>query len=124
MPLSMNRELLSAAKKGRDAVGAFNISNLEILQADVFSGEAEKSPLVIAVSEGAMKYAGIPYIASMVRTASEQNFIPVSLHLDRGTDLEIIRSCTASWNLVSFLPNPRYSIRPSFQHSRGEDFKL
>ncbi len=93
MPLSTNRELLNAAKRGGYAVGAFNMNNLEILQAIVFAGETEKSPAIIAVSEGAIKYAGMPYIVSMVRTASEQTFIHLSLHLDHGTDLEVIRSC-------------------------------
>ncbi len=93
MPLSTNRELLHAAKRGGYAVGAFNMNNLEILQAIVSAGEAEKSPAIIAVSEGAIKYAGMPFIVSMVRTASEQTFIHLSLHLDHGTDLEVIRSC-------------------------------
>jgi fructose-bisphosphate aldolase class II len=93
MPLSTNRELLNAAKRGGYAVGAFNMNNLEILQAIVSAGEVEKSPAIVAVSEGAIKYAGMPYIVSMVRTASEQTFIHLSLHLDHGTDLEVIRSC-------------------------------
>jgi fructose-bisphosphate aldolase class II len=93
MPLCTNRELLPQAKKGGYAVGAFNINNLEILQAIVSAGEAEKSPAIIAVSEGAIKYAGMAFIVSMVRTVSEQTFIHLSLHLDHGTDLEVIRSC-------------------------------
>ena len=93
MPLSTNRELLNAAKRGGYAVGAFNMNNLEILQGIVSAGEAEKSPAIVAVSEGAIKYAGMPYIISMVRTASEQTFIHLSLHLDHGTDLEVLRSC-------------------------------
>jgi fructose-bisphosphate aldolase class II len=93
MALTTNQELLTQAKKRRYAVGAFNINNLEILQAIVSAGEVEKSPVIIAVSEGAIKYAGMPYLVSMVRTASEQTFIPLSLHLDHGTDLEVIRSC-------------------------------
>jgi fructose-bisphosphate aldolase class II len=93
MPLTTNRELLTQAKKRGYAVGAFNINNLEILQAIVSAGEAEKSPAIIAVSEGAIKYAGMPYIVCMVRTASEQTFIPLSLHLDHGTDLEVIQAC-------------------------------
>lgn len=93
MGLTTNRELLNRAKKGRYAVGAFNINNLEILQAIVSAGEAEKSPVIIAVSEGAMKYAGMPYLVSIVQTASEQTALPLSLHLDHGTDLEVIRSC-------------------------------
>ncbi len=80
-------------KKGGYAVGAFNINNLEILQAIVSAGEAEKSPPIIAVSEGAIQYAGLPFIISMVRTTSDQTSIPLSLHLDHGKDLEIIQSC-------------------------------
>jgi fructose-bisphosphate aldolase class II len=93
MPLRTNKELLTRAKKGGYAVGAFNMNNLEILQAIVSAGEAEKSPAIIAVSEGAIQYAGLPFIVSMVQTASHQTSIPLSLHLDHGRDLEIIRSC-------------------------------
>jgi fructose-bisphosphate aldolase class II len=93
MPLLTNKELLGRAKKGGYAVGAFNINNLEILQAIVSAGEMEKSPVIIAVSEGAIQYAGLRYIISMVRTASEQTPIPLSLHLDHGKDVDIIRSC-------------------------------
>jgi len=93
MSLQTNKELLNLAKKGGYAVGAFNINNLEILQAVVSAGEAEKSPAIIAVSEGAIQYAGLAYIVSMVRIASDQASIPLSLHLDHGKDLEIIRSC-------------------------------
>jgi fructose-bisphosphate aldolase class II len=93
MPLRANKELLNLAKKGGYAVGAFNMNNLEILQAIVFAGEVEKSPAIIAVSEGAIQYAGLPFIVSMVRTASDQTSIPLSLHLDHGKDLDIIQSC-------------------------------
>ncbi len=65
MPLRTNQELLTLAKRGGYAVGAFNINNLEILQAIVSAGEAEKSPAIIAVSEGAIQYAGLSFIVSM-----------------------------------------------------------
>ncbi len=93
MPLTTNKELLTLARKGGYAVGAFNINNLEILQAVVSAGEAERSPAIIAVSEGAIQYAGMPYLISMVRTAAAQTSTPISLHLDHGKDLEVIRSC-------------------------------
>ena len=93
MPLATNKELLTLARKGGYAVGAFNINNLEILQAIVSAGEAERSPAIIAVSEGAIQYAGMPYLISMVRTAAAQTSSPISLHLDHGKDLEVIRSC-------------------------------
>jgi len=93
MPLTTNKELLTLARKGGYAVGAFNTNNLEILQAIVSAGEAERSPAIIAVSEGAIQYAGMPYLISMVRTAAAQISTPISLHLDHGKDLEVIRSC-------------------------------
>ena len=93
MALSTNKKLLNLAKKEGYAVGAFNINNLEILQAIVSAGEAERSPAIIAVSEGAIQYAGLPFIVSMARIASEWASIPLSLHLDHGKDLEVIRSC-------------------------------
>jgi fructose-bisphosphate aldolase class II len=93
MPLTTNKELLTLARKGGYAVGAFNMNNLEILQAIVSAGEAERSPAIIAVSEGAIQYAGMPYLISMVRTAAAQTSTPISLHLDHGKDLEVIRSC-------------------------------
>lgn len=93
MALSTNKKLLNLAKKGGYAVGAFNMNNLEILQAIVSAGEAERSPAIIAVSEGAIQYAGLPFIVSMARIASEWVSIPLSLHLDHGKDLEVIRSC-------------------------------
>lgn len=93
MPLATNKELLTLARKGGYAVGAFNMNNLEILQAIVSAAETERSPAIIAVSEGAILYAGMPYLISMVRTAAAQTSIPLSLHLDHGKDLEVIRSC-------------------------------
>lgn len=93
MPLLTNRELLQWAKKEGYAIGAFNINNLEILQAIVSAGEAEKSPAIIAVSEGAIQYAGLKNLISLVRAAAEETFIPLSLHLDHGKDMETIRSC-------------------------------
>jgi fructose-bisphosphate aldolase class II len=93
MPLTTNKALLTPARKGGYAVGAFNMNNLEILQAIISAGEAERSPAIIAVSEGAIQYAGMPYLISMVRTAAAQTPAPISLHLDHGKDLEVIRSC-------------------------------
>jgi fructose-bisphosphate aldolase class II len=93
MNLFTNKELLTLAKKARYAVGAFNINNLEILQAIISAAESEKSPAIIAVSEGAIQYAGLPYIVSMAQIAARYASIPLSLHLDHGKDLKIIQSC-------------------------------
>lgn len=82
-----------AARSGRYAVGAFNINNMEFLQAIVSAAEELKSPVIVAVSEGAIKYAGFKAIVSMVRLAASESPVPVSLHLDHGKDMGIITRC-------------------------------
>ncbi|MCK4237103.1 MAG: class II fructose-bisphosphate aldolase, partial [Candidatus Krumholzibacteria bacterium] len=56
--LVSNKELLDAAKEGGYAVGAFNINNMEFVQGITDAAEDLRSPVILAVSEGAIKYAG------------------------------------------------------------------
>jgi fructose-bisphosphate aldolase class II len=94
MPLITNKEIMTNARKGGYAVGAFNVNNMEIVQAIVSAAVEEKSPAIIAVTEGAIKYAGLEYLVNIVKTASNLNpQIPLTLHLDHGQDLKTIEKC-------------------------------
>ncbi|MEM2386317.1 MAG: class II fructose-1,6-bisphosphate aldolase [Candidatus Bathyarchaeia archaeon] len=93
MMLVTNKELLSAAKLGGYAVGAFNIQNLESFLAVVEAAVEERSPVIVAVTPGAIRYAGLKYLATLVRTAAEILPVPMSLHLDHGEDVETVRKC-------------------------------
>lgn len=93
MGLVTGKEILEAAHRGGYAIGAFNINNLEILQGVVAGCVETRSPVIIAVSEGAIQYAGFDYIVAMVRTAAALIPIPMALHLDHGRDQEIISRC-------------------------------
>jgi len=86
-------ELLNKAQKEGYAVGAFNCNNMEIVQAIVAAAEAENSPVIIQASQGAIKYAGIDYIAALSRQAAQAAKVPVALHLDHGTSLEQVMAC-------------------------------
>ena len=91
--LFTNKELLLAAKKKAYAIGAFNIQNLESLLAVVEAAVEEKSPIIVAVTPGAIKYGGLKYLASMAKVAAESSPIPMSLHLDHGEDVETVSKC-------------------------------
>ena len=90
MSFVTNAELMNKAMAEGYAVGAFNTNNMEITQSIVEAAMAERSPLILAVSPGAMKYAGVAYLAAMARVAAEQNDVPISLHLDHGLSMEDI----------------------------------
>lgn len=91
--LVTNKELLDAARNGGYAVGAFNINNMEFIQAISEAALELGSPAILAVSEGAIKYAGFDYLLSMVKVASGPDKAMFSLHLDHGRDMDVIRKC-------------------------------
>ena len=91
--LLTNRDLLVPARKKGYAVGAFNINNLEALLAVTEAATEEKSPAIIAVTPGAIKYGGLPYLSNMVKTAAEICPMPLSLHLDHGEEFETVSKC-------------------------------
>jgi len=91
--LVTNKEILSTAMVKGYAVGAFNINNLETLLAVVDASAEEKSPLIVAVTPSAIKYAGLEYLVTIVKTAEESASVPMVLHLDHGTDVETVSKC-------------------------------
>jgi len=88
MPLVTSKGMLQAAIDGRYAVGAFNANNMEQIQGIVDAAEAEKAPVILQVSQGAIRYAGLGFAAAMVKIAAEEATVPVVLHLDHGTDFD------------------------------------
>ncbi|NPV26724.1 MAG: class II fructose-1,6-bisphosphate aldolase [Firmicutes bacterium] len=96
MPFVSVAELLKEAEAGGYAVGAFNCNNLEIVQAIIEAAEAEKAPVIMQASQGAIKYAGLEYITGMARIAADHATVPVALHLDHGTSFEQVVQCIRS----------------------------
>lgn len=88
MPLVTTKELFKAALQQHFAVGAFNVNNMEAVQAIVEAAQEERAPVIIQVSQGAIKYAGLAFAAGLVKIAAEQVDVPVVLHLDHGTDFD------------------------------------
>jgi len=91
--LANTKKLLEKARKKNYAVGHFNINNLEIMQGIVQAAVNLNSPVILATSEGAIKYAGMNFLYELASTASELVKVPVALHLDHGQDLNVIKKC-------------------------------
>lgn len=86
-------EILQDAHKNNYAVGAFNVNNMEIVQAIIEAAEELNSPVILQASQGGLKYAGVEYIAALGKVAAEKAKVPVALHLDHGTDFQQIMLC-------------------------------
>lgn len=86
-------DLFSKALKEKYAIGAYNVNNMELLQAIVEAGEEMRAPLILQVSAGARKYANQEYLIKLVEAALNTSTIPIALHLDHGEDFEICKAC-------------------------------
>jgi fructose-bisphosphate aldolase class II len=91
--LVTSKELLLDAQKNRYAVGAFNTNNLEITHAIIRAAEAKKAPILVQISAGAMKYAGVEYLPMIVAKAATLADVPVAIHLDHGPSFESVMVC-------------------------------
>ncbi|MDZ4144742.1 MAG: class II fructose-bisphosphate aldolase [Burkholderiales bacterium] len=79
------RQMLDHAAEHGYGVPAFNVNNLEQIQAIMEAAQATDSPVILQASAGARKYAGEPYLRHMVLAAVESHpDIPVVLHQDHG----------------------------------------
>ncbi len=96
MGLVNTQEMLQKALRGNYAVGAFNVNNMEILQAVVRAATDLSSPVILQVSSGARKYAGDIFLRKLVEAAVENSNIPIALHLDHGKSFEICKNCIDS----------------------------
>ncbi|UUM19573.1 MULTISPECIES: class II fructose-1,6-bisphosphate aldolase [unclassified Mycoplasma] len=88
MPLVNASEMLKKAKDGKYAIPHININNLEWAKAVLLTAQEEQSPVIIATSEGALKYmGGFKVVSGMIKGLIEElNIsIPVALHLDHGS---------------------------------------
>ena len=93
MPLVTTKEMFEKSIEGHYAIGAFNINNMEFIQAITDAAEEAKSPVILQVSSGAIKYARLPYLMKMVEAAVETTTVPIALHLDHGPDFETCKMC-------------------------------
>jgi fructose-bisphosphate aldolase class II len=94
MPIVTSTEMFKKAYNGGYAVGAFNINNMEIVQAITEAANELHSPVILQASAGARKYAKGPYLRHMVLAAAECcPDIPIVLHLDHGPDFETCKEC-------------------------------
>jgi fructose-bisphosphate aldolase class II len=90
MALVSMRELLDHAAEHGYGIPAFNVNNLEQVQAVMMAADAVGAPVILQASAGARKYAGEPFIKHLIQAATEAYpHIPLVMHQDHGTSPNI-----------------------------------
>src|SRR6187401_249001 len=87
MPLVSMRQLLDEAARGGYGVGAFNVNNMEQIQAIMEAARETRSPVIVQASRGARRYTNDLFLWHLMQAAVElYPEIPVALHLDHGNE--------------------------------------
>ena len=128
MPLVTTKEMFEKSIKEHFAIGAFNINNMEFIQAITDAAEEAKSPVILQVSSSAIKYARMEYLIKMVEAAVETTTIPIALHLDHGPDFETCKKCIDAGFTSVMIDGSKYDFEENiavtkqvvdYAHERG-----
>ena len=118
MAIVNTKEMFRKAYAGGYAIGAFNINNMEIIQAIAEAAAEEKSPVILQVSAGARKYAKHAYLMALAHAAVEDTGIDIALHLDHGADFEICKSCIDGGFSSVMIDGSKYSFEENIALTR------
>ena len=128
MTLIGTTEMFKKAYEGNYAIGAFNINNMEIVQAVTEAAAELKSPIILQASAGARKYAKPSYLKHLVAAALEDYDLPIALHLDHGADFETCKDCIDSGFTSVMIDGSKHSFEDNialtkkvveYAHSKG-----
>ena len=97
MPLVNPLRFIEKARKRGVAIAAFNIHNLETIQAVVEGAAEERAPVILQATPGTLQHAGIRYITAMAKTAAGlYDDLPIALHVDHCPSFKTIIMCIRS----------------------------
>ncbi len=91
--LAKPHQILRDALYAEYAIGAFNASNMEMVQAIVRAAEKLSSPVIVQTSEGAIEYATLSVLSNIITTVAKTSSVPVIMHLDHGKNIDTVKHC-------------------------------
>ena len=89
MPFVTTKQMLLDAQRGQYAIGAFNVENMEMVQAVVAAAEELRAPVILQTTPSTVRYGGLAFYLANARAAAERASVPVALHLDHGSSFEL-----------------------------------
>ena len=128
MSLVTTKEMFEKSMKEGFAIGAFNVNNMEIIQAIVDAAAEENSPVILQASSSAIKYARFNYLMKMVEAATMETNIPIAMHLDHGPDFETCKACIDAGFTSVMIDGSKYDFEENvaltkkvvdYAHSKG-----
>ena len=89
MALVTSKQMLLDAQQGGYAVGAFNVENMEMVEAVIAAAEELNAPVILQTTPSTVRYASLELYCANVRAAAGRAQVPVALHLDHGSSFAL-----------------------------------
>jgi len=90
MSLYSVSELYKGLPRGKYALAAFNVHNMEYTQAVIKAAEKMNAPVILMIGEPMIPFAGLKMLSTICKLAAHNTRIPVAITLDHGTKMDII----------------------------------
>ena len=84
-------ELLNGVKDNTYAIGAFNVSDMEMAMGAVKAAEEMNAPLILQIAEGRLRYSPLDLLGPIMVAAAKKSKVPTAVHLDHGGTMETIK---------------------------------
>lgn len=90
MSLYSVSELYKVLPRGKYALAAFNVHNMEYTQAVIRAAEKEDAPVILMIGEPMILFAGLEMLSTICKFAAHNTKIPVAITLDHGKKMDFI----------------------------------
>jgi fructose-bisphosphate aldolase class II len=112
------KDILEEARKGKYAVAAFNVFNLETVQAAIRVAERENQPVILALGERYFPTVDVEGFSTMVQAIAGKAQIPVALHLDHAYKKQsIIRAIRSGFTSVMY-DGSKYDLKENIHYTK------
>ena len=119
MPFVTSQKMLLDAQKGKYAVGAFNIENMEMVMAVIAAAEEMNAPVILQTTPSTTRYANLEMFCAMVKTVAEKASVPVSLHLDHGDSFELAQNAIKAGYTSVMIDGSHHSFEENIALSKS-----
>ncbi len=118
MSLVTSKEMFKRSMEEHFAIGAFNINNMEFVQAILDAAAKENAPVILQTSSSALKYARVPYLRKMIEAGLEEHDVPVVLHLDHGPDFATCKYCVDNGYTSVMFDGSKYDFEENIRRTK------
>ena len=118
MPLVKMTELFAARENNSFAVGAFNVSDMEMAMGAIKAAEELKAPLILQIAEGRLRYSPLDLLGVVMIAAAKKCKMPTAVHLDHGGTLETIKLALSLGFTSVMFDGSKYPLEENIKRTR------